>query len=742
MTPSLRTQLGPSRIVLAEGSTLFITTPEGAIPPDAQLGFIASDTRLLSRYERRINGRPWMWLSSASVTPYAARWYYLSPGHRRRGRGRTGTVAMTIERTLRGGVHEDITIANYGGTAEKFSLAIEASCDFSDLFEVRGLHPQRRRRVAAEVLTDPPGVRWSYTREDFSRGLSIRVVRSDSPASVPSLRGPQRRGNRAVSLREPKARSNPLMTLSFDIALEPGQNWNACLHLIPEAGGRRLAAPSDCCARVIEDIERSREPWYKAAAEIDTPVAYVQAAYRQALDDLTMLRLAPVDSPGLQATVGAGIPWFATLFGRDSLVISLQMLPFTRWFAPAVLRALAGMQTTEVDDHRDAQPGKIMHEIRHGELAHFHEIPHTPYYGTADATALFIIALHETYHWTGDRAIVEELLPAAERALGWLDQYGDLDGDGFQEYLNRTPHGLRHQGWKDSGDPVVHADGSPAEPPIALVELQGYAYDAKRRMAVLYESLGRTTDAARLRGQADVLRGAFEERFWWPEEQTYYFALDGKKNPVKSVASNAGHALWSGIAGREHGAAVVRRLLATDMFSGWGIRTLSARHPAFNPYVYQLGSVWPHDNGLIALGFARYGFRDEAARVAAGIFEAAQHFRSHQMPELFAGLDREPRAFPVQYPHANIPQGWAAGSVFILLQALLGLRADAPNKRLFVHPVLPKWLPGLRLSRLPVGDATVDLEFLLDGSQTRTGVLEVRGNLQVIEEPVNPPPPP
>jgi len=244
--------------------------------------------------------------------------------------------------------------------------------------------------------------------------------------------------------------------------------------------------------------------------------------------------------------------------------------------------------------------------------------------------------------------------------------------------------------------------------------------------------------SGRRRGEYAALRAAFEDRFWWPEEQTYYFGLNGAKEPIRSVVSNAGHALWSGIADRDHAAAVVRRLVAPDMFSGWGIRTLSARHPAFNPFVYQLGSIWPHDNGLLALGFARYGFRDEAARIAAGIFEAAQHY--HSMPELFAGLDRHPRDIPVQYLHANVPQGWAAGSVLTMLQALLGLRADAPNKRLLVDPVLPAWLPRLRLSRLPVGDATVDLEFVLDGSQTKTDVMDITGDLRVVEEPLTPDP--
>jgi glycogen debranching enzyme len=724
-----RVQLGLPRIALAEGSSLFVTSPEGRIKPDEELGFFVADTRLLSRYDIRFNHRRWLPVSSAPNTHYSGRWFYVNPGLRRGDRAlnpsaasgsgviRRGAVAMTVERTIRGGVHEDIDITNYGRTPAAFPLRIEAGCDFADLFEVRGLRAERTRHPSVATLEDPPGLRWTYARDDFVRGLALRVVKTDSPARIDAH------------------------GLTFEIALEPGQRWHACLHHIPEIGGRPVAAPSACHATMIEEIERARQRWYQTVAGISTPIEPVREAYRQAVEDLTVLRLTAADSAVLHCVVAAGIPWFATLFGRDSLIISLQTLPVTRWFAPAVLRELAALQATEVDDFRDAQPGKILHEIRYGELAHFRQIPHTPYYGTADATLLFVIALHETYRWTGDRGLVEDLLPAAERAVAWLDEYGDFDGDGFQEYVGRSPRGIRHQGWKDSGDGIVQGDGSPAAPPIALVELQGYAFDAKRRMAALYETLNRPADAARLRTEAGTLHDAFEERFWWPEEQTYYFGMDGAKAPIRSVASNAGHVLWSGIAGADHAAGVVKRLLAPDMFSGWGIRTLSAGHPAFNPFAYQLGSVWPHDNGLIALGFARYGFRAEAAQIAAAILQAAEHFQFYQLPELFAGLEREPRAFPVQYLHANVPQGWAAGSVFMFLQALLGLRADAPHRRLLVDPVLPAWLPRLRLNRLSVGDATVDLEFVAEGGRTRLEAVDVTsGELDVVEEPLTPDP--
>ncbi|MDQ7850303.1 MAG: amylo-alpha-1,6-glucosidase, partial [Armatimonadota bacterium] len=334
--------------------------------------------------------------------------------------------------------------------------------------------------------------------------------------------------------------------------------------------------------------------------------------------------------------------------------------------------------------------------------------------------------------------LVTELLPVAERALAWVEEHGDLDGDGFQEYRRRSPRGITHQGWKDSGDAVVDAEGADVPPPVALVELQGYAYDAKRRMAELYQALGRPEEAARLRREAAALQVHFRQAFWWPEEGTYYFALDGSKRPVRSVVSNAGHALWSGIATPEEARGVVTRLMAPDMFSGWGIRTLSSSHPAFNPFGYQVGAVWPHDNSLIALGFKRYGFVGEALRVAEGILEAAAHFHAYRLPELFAGLQRGPRSFPVQYPEANVPQGWAAGAVFALLRMMLGLRADAPRGRLLLHPTLPEWLPRLHLAGVSVGQAVVDLEVFREGEQTRWTASVRTGTLEVVERPWSP----
>lgn len=443
---------------------------------------------------------------------------------------------------------------------------------------------------------------------------------------------------------------------------------------------------------------------------------------------MAALRLHEHDMGPDQWLPAGGVPWFVTLFGRDSLVASYQSMMAFAPFARGALEKLAQYQASERDDWRDAQPGKILHELRRGELAHFHLIPHTPYYGTWDATPLYLIVLHEAWRWTGDRHLLETYRATAERCLRWIDQYGDLDGDGFQEYQTFSSQGYDNMSWKDSGDAVMYPDGTLVRQPKALCELQGYVYDAKRRMAEVFATLGDTARASQLAEQADALRRAFNTRFWLEDQGTYAYALDPAKQPVASVVSNPGHCLWTGIADPDKAARVVRRLLQPDMWSGWGIRTLSAEHAAYNPFSYHNGAVWPHDNAFIAAGFKRYGFVAEANQVARGIFDAASYFESYQLPELFAGLARAETTFPVQYLGANIPQAWAAGSVFLLLRTMLGLRADAPAGRLYVAPTLPAWLPDLELSNLAVGSARLRLRFWREGAATRWEVIQQAGN--------------
>ena len=376
-------------------------------------------------------------------------------------------------------------------------------------------------------------------------------------------------------------------------------------------------------------------------------------------------------------------------------------------------------------------PGKILHELRYGELAHFKLIPHTPYYGTADATPLYLVALHATWRATGDRALIERHLPIAEACLAWIDKYGDRDGDGFQEYQTRSKAGYENMGWKDSGDAVMYPDGTLVRGPKALCELQGYVYDAWLRMAEIFDELDQKRRAGALRKKAAALFKKFNEAFWDEKSGFYAYALDGDKKKVLSVASNVGQCLWSGIIAPERAAGVVKRLMQKDMWSGWGIRTLSADHPSFNPYNYQTGAVWPHDNSLIALGMRRYGFAAEAAAVARDISGAASHFLLNQLPELYGGLQRDPTSFPVQYLGANVPQAWAAGTSFMLLQTLLGLQQDAPRGKLYVDPMLPEWLPDVSLTDLRLGRHHFDIRFWREGNETKFEVL--KGNPRAVE---------
>jgi glycogen debranching enzyme len=471
--------------------------------------------------------------------------------------------------------------------------------------------------------------------------------------------------------------------------------------------------------------------WLQQVVKIQTGNEEFYRLFRQALEDMAALRLPIAGTDHMVFLPAAGLPWFVAPFGRDSLIVSLQNTLIYPEFARGALEILGSLQAKDEDHYRDVEPGKILHEMRYGELAHFKLIPHTPYYGTADATPLYLITLHSAWRAIGDRGLLERHLETAEACLSWIDKYGDRDGDGFPEYQTRTPVGYENMGWKDSGDSVVYPDGSLVKGPVALCELQGYVYDAWVRMAEVFDALGKSDRAQELRAKAAALFAHFNEAFWDEELGFYAYALDGEKKKVLTVASNAGHCLWAGIVPPERAKKVVRRLMAPDMWTGWGIRTLSANHPAFNPYNYQTGSVWPHDNAIIALGFKFYGFGAEAARIAHDISVAASHFQLNQLPELYTAFEREETAFPVQYIGANVPQAWAAGSAFMLTQALLGFLPDAPRNKLYVDPSLPRWLPDLTVQDLRVGKHKLDIRFWREDEQTAFEV--IKGDPKLVE---------
>jgi glycogen debranching enzyme len=606
-----------------------------------------------------------------------------------------------ISRSISGGMHEDLDITNNSMKRVRFQLEIALRCDFADIFEVKSGSIVRRGRIITK---------WSQTKQQ--------------------LRTVYRNGNfaRAVTVTSGSRHANAVYAngrLSFEVDLDSGETWHCCL-LYTLEDGKRTFPPLEDCADQHQKTHHAEalSDWLQSVLKIRSSNEEFYRLYRQALEDMAALRLPIVGTDHMVFLPAAGLPWFVAPFGRDSLIVSLQNMLIYPDFARGSLDILGSLQAREQDDYRDAEPGKILHEIRYGELAHFKLIPHTPYYGTADATPLYLITLNAAWRATGDRALLERHLETAEGCLSWIDDYGDRDGDGFQEYQTRSPVGYENMGWKDSGDSVVYPDGSLVKGPKALCELQGYVYDAWLRMSEVFDELGKPGRARELRTKAAALFKRFNEDFWDEELGFYAFALDGEKKKVLTVASNPGHCLSSGIVPPERAAKVVRRLMAPDMWSGWGIRTLSALHPAFNPYNYQTGSVWPHDNAIIALGFKRYGFGAEAARIARDISGAASHFLFNQLPELYTALDRDETNFPVQYLGANIPQAWAAGSVFALMQAMLGFRPDAPRGKLHVDPLLPEWLPDLTIFDLHVGKQRFDIRFWRDSGQTQFEVLQ------------------
>ena len=704
-----KVQVGPHQISIHQGQTVLVSEPDAQINWPTEKGLYFFDTRIISSWAVYANGEPWDLLNGGAITHYASRVYLTNPSIRTSdGMIPPRTLGFVIGRCITGGMHEDLDISNHGMKQVRFQLEIAIRCDFADIFEVKSGDIRRRGRITTTWSSTKQQLRTCYRNGDFFR--AVTVAPTDGRSEIEYANG----------------------RLSFEISLEPGEAWHCCLLYGLEDGERHVAAPIEC----VDDHERTRHAealsdWLQSVLKIRCSNEEFYRLYRQALEDMAALRLPIVGTDHMVFLPAAGLPWFVAPFGRDSLIVSLQNMLIYPDFARGTLDILGSLQATERDDHRDAEPGKILHEIRYGELAHFKLIPHTPYYGTADATPLYLVTLHAAWRATGDRTLLDRHLETAERCLSWIDDYGDRDGDGFQEYQTRSPVGYENMGWKDSGDSVVYPDGSLVKGPKALCELQGYVYDAWIRMAEVFDELGNTSRAADLRSKAGALFKQFNETFWDEELGFYVLALDGEKKKVRTVASNAGHCLWSGIVPKERAGKVVQRLIAPDMWSGWGIRTLSASNPAFNPYNYQTGSVWPHDNAIIALGFKRYGFHDEAARIARDISDAGSHFLSNQLPELYTTIERDRKSFPVQYLGANIPQAWAAGSVFAFMEAILGFAPDAPRGKLYVDPSLPRWLPDLTLLDLRLGTELFDIRFWHDGDETRFEVL--RGDPEAVQ---------
>jgi glycogen debranching enzyme len=708
---AIEVTVGPPLITINRGNTFVLSELDGCITAYSDQGIYSRDTRFVSNYEIYADGERWTLQNSGVIAYYASRVYLTNPRiFTEYGEIEPSTLSLVFSRAVDEGIHEDFYIRNFSMKRVRFLLEISLRTDFADIFEVKSKHVIRKGNVTTEWRAGRAELISRYEHDGFRRSLSTRLLNSGSPPVYSNGR------------------------ISFLVDLEPRNVWQTCAeHLLGECGEIRKAPPR--CVHVLRSpesvAERQLSQWKKVTTSVTTSNEDVYRLFRQSLEDMAALRLPRAEGRESEIIPAAGVPWFVALFGRDSLIVSLQNMIVYPDFARGALETLGNLQATEIDDYRDAQPGKILHELRVGELAYRKLIPHTPYYGTADATALYLITLHEAWKWLGSDEIFIRHEGVAQRCLEWIDSYGDLDGDGLQEYQTRSPQGYENMAWKDAGDAVMYPNGNPVKGPKALCELQGYTYDAWVRMAELFEHFNQVEFARKLRQKAAELQQRFEELFWCEEIGFYAYGLDGDKKQIRTIVSNPGHLLWSGIVSAERAARVVQRLLQPDLWSGWGIRTLSQDNPAFNPYSYQNGSVWPHDNGIIAMGCKRYGFAKEAAMIARDISEAASYFVFHRLPELYAGTKREPGAFPVQYSGANVPQAWAAGSVFHLIRALLGLEANAHRKTLYVDPVLPRWLPDITLHNLRVGAGAATIRFWREGKNTRYDVLSTEGELHV-----------
>jgi len=700
-------------VKINHGATFLVTDQQGSIPLDAHdYGLYASDTRFLSRHELRLNGRRPESVASVRLSFRHARWHMIADNVAGFGGDmREARVAITLDRLVSyHRLHEDLSLNTFGRTPLSVLLEIALESDFADLFEVRQRQWQRRADLNTWWV-GPNSLEARYQNKDFVRRCLVRALTDRSGITY----------------------ANGALRIPIDLI--PGEEWRLCLQYDLLTADNQLPPVAAQCPIVGENIDPMFEArsWQKSVSQIEPADLRLKFAYERAIEDLAALRLHEQDSSNNHWMPAAGLPWFMALFGRDSAIASIQAMVAHPAVAIGTLENLAKWQSDVDDPERDAEPGKIPHELRVGEWAHFGIVPHRPYYGTADATPLYLLLLAENYRWVGDAGSLLPFRPVAERCLEWIDKHGDRDGDGFQEYAPRTPRGYRNQSWRDAHDGVLDETGAFPELPIAMVELQAYAYGAKLHMAPLFEAWGDHERASRLVQEAATLRQRFIADFWLESPGELAFLLDGHKKPVRTVVSNPGHCLWMGILDRERGRVAGRRLLEPDLFTGWGLRVLSDRHPSYDPHSYQRGSVWPHDTVIAAAGLRRYGLVEEAWTLIDGLLAAVMCFEDIQMPELFSGLPRKEFAVPVPYRMANVPQAWSAGCVPQMVRVLLGLEPDVPAGRLYIDPALPHWCPSFELSKLRLGEHEVRLSVLRKQDGTCSVDVEAPSGLEVVQ---------
>lgn len=693
-----------NNLTLIDGKTFLSTTIAGDImPPGApDVGFFHDDTRFLSRLELRVDGYRTVVLCSSTEQTFASQ-IELTTGKsttRETYEIPENTVHIRREQLLASDVlYDNFSFENFNFNELELTVELAYEADYMDVFQVRGVARQRLGRYYQPIIRQDSIIFHYCGLDHVSRETIIHF--SPPPETVDGT------------------------TARWKLRLPPFKRFQLHTTIIPQVEGRRSRAGRQDFAQQLRVRREAFADWDSRSTHIESSNSIFKQMVDTCKGDFHALRIPEAR----EHVVAAGIPWFATMFGRDSILASYQSLLLNPELAADTLRVLAMHQGKEKNDWCDEEPGKILHEYREGEMTRADEMPFGPYYGSVDATPLWLILLSETFNWTADEQLVKDMLPHAYRALEWIDKYGDLDGDGFVEYLRRSPRGLVNQGWKDSWDAILHRDGEIARAPIALCEVQGYVYEAKYRMASLMRAFGDTRTADKLKREAAEMQKRLEKAFWMPKFGFYAMALDADKRQTQVISSNPGHLLFTRMLPQERARTITQRFMHEDLFSGWGWRTMSRDERIFNPLSYHRGSVWPHDNSIIAHGMALYEFREPANHVFSTLFEAALHFRDYRLPELFCGIHRREHDEPVQYPVSCSPQAWASGAFFLLLTSVLGIRPSAPRKELnIVNPALPPFLNQLSIRNLRIGGSRVGLDFSRRGDRTFCNIVEVEGD--------------
>ncbi len=690
----------PAETTLVEGPSFCVSDSTGDITPGGSQGVFLLDTRFLSELVLQVNGRQPELLAATTDEPFSATFVLRGTPDA----GVDSTILVERHRWLGQGLREDIVVRNLAEEATYLSVEIALGTDFADIAEVRAGRAEPPSDIAADV--EEHGLRHTRRRSGGRRG--VRYIFAGEPRLEPGH-------------------------ATFETIIAARGEWKTCLEVVPEIDGEEIEPRYRCGEPVERATPATRlERWRQGVPLIETDHAGLAAAVARSAEDLGSLRLFDPDYPE-RAVVAAGAPWAMSLFGRDSLLAAWMALIVDPDLALGVLETLARFQGVDVDPRTEEEPGRILHEMRFGG-----SVGQAPggghiYYGSVDATPLFVMLLGELRRWGLAPELVERLLTHADRALEWVERFGDRDGDGYVEYQRANDRGLLHQGWKDSPAALRFADGRTARPPIALADVQGYVYSAYVARAHFATEAGDTTTAARYRTKAAELRASFNRDFWVDERGWLAMGLDRDKEPIDALASNMGHCLWTGILDEDRAAVVAERLVAPELFSGWGIRTLAASMTGYNPLSYQAGSVWPHDNALAAAGLIRYGFVEAAQRVIMAQLDAAAAFDG-RLPELFSGLDRSALAVPISYPTSCSPQAWAAASPLLFLRTLLRIDPWLAAGKLWLAPALPEEIGRLRVDRIPLLGGRITVE--VDGDAVKVEGLPP--DVEVVAEPRTP----